>query len=43
MLAAGADTDRLIAQFRQLRPNASPSDLYFHITTLRGMGARTLA
>jgi para-nitrobenzyl esterase len=35
----GADMDRLVTQFRQLRPGASASDLWFHITTLRGVGA----
>jgi para-nitrobenzyl esterase len=43
--AQGADVDKLIADFRRLRPNASPSDLYFTITTEAWMGAgsRTLA
>ena len=35
---AGGDTDKLIADFRRLRPAATASDLYFHISTLRGMG-----
>ncbi|HWA60070.1 MAG TPA: carboxylesterase family protein, partial [Caulobacteraceae bacterium] len=39
----GGDPDKVIADFRRLRPQASPSDLYFHITTLRGQGARALA
>ena len=43
--AQGADVDKLITDFRRLRPNASPSDLYFTITTEAWMGAgsRTLA
>jgi len=42
---AGADVDKLIADFRGLRPDASPSDLYFAITTDRwmGQGSITLA
>jgi para-nitrobenzyl esterase len=40
---AGDNADKLIADFRRLRPAASPSDLYFRITTLHGMGARTIA
>ena len=36
--AGGGDVDKLVADFRRLRPAASPSDLYFHITTLHGMG-----
>jgi para-nitrobenzyl esterase len=35
---AGADADRLIADFRRLRPTASASDLYFTITTEVGLG-----
>lgn len=35
---AGGDTDKLISDFKRLRPGATPSDLYFHISTLRGMG-----
>lgn len=40
--APGADIDKLINDFRRLRPAASPSDLYFRITTLRGMGQRSV-
>ena len=36
--AAGADVDKLIADFRRTRPNASPSDLYFTITTDASFG-----
>ncbi len=36
---AVADVDKVIADFRRLRPTATASDLYFHITTLRWMGA----
>ena len=39
--AQGADVDKLIADFRRLRPNASASDLYFTITTEASMGARS--
>jgi para-nitrobenzyl esterase len=39
----GADPDKLIADMRRLRPAASPSDLYFIITTDRGMGAGSIA
>jgi len=35
----GADVDKVIADFRRLRPTATASDLFFHITTLHGMGA----
>jgi para-nitrobenzyl esterase len=35
---AGADPDKLIAGFRRLRPDASPSDLYFLIATDAWMG-----
>ncbi|HEY3800640.1 MAG TPA: carboxylesterase/lipase family protein [Caulobacteraceae bacterium] len=42
-LPAGVDADKLIANFRRLRPDASASDLYFLITTDRGMGAGTIA
>ena len=40
-----ADVDRLIADLRALRPRATPSDLYFTVTTELGMGAhaRTFA
>jgi para-nitrobenzyl esterase len=34
---AGAATDRLIAGYRREMPNASPSDLFFAISTDRGM------
>ena len=39
---AGGDADALIADFRRLRPAASPSDLYFLITTDRMMGANSI-
>jgi para-nitrobenzyl esterase len=41
----GADVDAVIAGMRRLRPQATPSDLYFTITTELGMGAgaRTVA
>ena len=41
----GAAADDIIAGFRKLRPTATASDLYFVITTERGMGAgsQTLA
>lgn len=41
----GADVDAVIAGLRRLRPQASPSDLYFTVTTELGMGAgaRTIA
>jgi para-nitrobenzyl esterase len=40
-----ADVDKVIAELRALRPRATPSDLYFTVTTELGMGAnaRTLA
>ena len=41
--AAGADVDKLIADFRGQRPAASASDLYFIITTERGMGSGSIA
>ncbi|MEO8306626.1 MAG: carboxylesterase family protein [Pseudomonadota bacterium] len=34
-----ADVGKLISEMRQLRPKATASDLYFFITTERGMGA----
>jgi para-nitrobenzyl esterase len=37
-IMAGADTDKLIADFRRLRPAASPSDLFFHIGAMRFFG-----
>jgi para-nitrobenzyl esterase len=39
------EIDKLIEQLRRLRPQATPSDLYFTVTTELGMGtnARTLA
>jgi para-nitrobenzyl esterase len=39
------DIEKLVARLRQIRPEASPSDLYFTVTTELGMGnnARTLA
>jgi para-nitrobenzyl esterase len=42
---AGTDVDALIARLRVLRPKATPSDLYFTVTTELGMGAgaRTVA
>ncbi len=41
----GADVDAVVAGMRRLRPQASPSDLYFTVTTELGMGAgaRTVA
>ncbi|MFI4933222.1 MAG: carboxylesterase/lipase family protein [Caulobacterales bacterium] len=42
-MLAGADADKVIADFRRLRPAASASDLYFIITTERGMGAGSIA
>ncbi|MFI4973540.1 MAG: carboxylesterase/lipase family protein [Caulobacterales bacterium] len=39
----GADPDKLIADFRRLRPDASASDLWFIITTDRGMGRGSIA
>jgi len=33
----------LVAGFRTLKPDATPSDLYFTITTERGMGANAMA
>jgi len=39
----GADVESLIAALRKLRPSATPSDLYFTITTERGMGANATA
>ena len=40
-----SNVDRLIEQLRRIRPTATPSDLYFTVTTELGMGnnARTLA
>jgi para-nitrobenzyl esterase len=40
-----ADVDAVIAGMRRLRPNATPSDIYFTVTTELGMGAgsRTVA
>jgi para-nitrobenzyl esterase len=40
-----ADVDALIERLRRIRPGATPSDLYFTVTTELGMGnnARTLA
>jgi para-nitrobenzyl esterase len=38
-LLPGADTAALITDFRKLRPRATPSDLYFTVTTERTMGA----
>jgi para-nitrobenzyl esterase len=35
----GADADKVIADFRRLRPSATASDIYFNITTLHWMGA----
>lgn len=40
---SGADVDKVVADFRQLRPAASPSDLYFVITTEAWMGAGSIA
>jgi len=40
---AGADVDRLIADLRRLRTAASASDLFFTITTDRGMGEGSIA
>lgn len=41
----GRDVDAVITQLRALRPRATPSDLYFTVTTELGMGtgARTVA
>ena len=41
----GTDVDAVIARLRVLRPTATPSDLYFIVTTELGMGAdaRTVA
>jgi para-nitrobenzyl esterase len=39
----GQDVKPLVAQMRALRPQATPSDLYFTITTERGMGANATA
>jgi para-nitrobenzyl esterase len=39
----GVDADKLIADFRRLSPGDSASDLYFRITTLRGMGRRSIS
>ena len=33
----------LVAGFRRLKPDATPSDLYFTLTTERGMGANAMA
>jgi para-nitrobenzyl esterase len=40
-----ADAEKVIAELRRLRPKATPSDLYFTVTTELGMGAnaRTFA
>jgi para-nitrobenzyl esterase len=40
-----ADADKVIGELRRLRPKATPSDLYFTVTTELGMGtnARTFA
>ena len=35
----GKDVDTVIADMRKLMPDASPSDIYFIVTTERGMGA----
>lgn len=35
----GADAGGLVDDLKRLHPGASPSDLYFRITTLKGMGA----
>ena len=35
----GKDVDTVIAGMRKLMPDASPSDIYFIVTTERGMGA----
>ncbi len=45
METPSADVDALIARLRVLHPNATPSDLYFMVTTELGMGtgARTVA
>jgi len=41
-LFKGADASTLIAAFRKLRPRATPSDLYFTVTTERTMGANAV-
>jgi len=41
--AGGADVDRLIADFRRIRPDASPADVYYAVTTDLRMGARSIA
>jgi para-nitrobenzyl esterase len=38
-----ADVDKVIAELRRLRPRATPSDLYFTVTTELGMGANARA
>ena len=40
---AAAAVGTLVAGFRRLKPDATPSDLYFDITTQRGMGANATA
>jgi para-nitrobenzyl esterase len=42
-LVPGANAASLIAGFRKLRPRATPSDLYFTVTTERTMGANAAA
>jgi para-nitrobenzyl esterase len=39
----GADADQLIAGFRRLRPDASPTDLFYIVTTDSGMGEGSIA
>ncbi len=41
--APPAEVDRVVAAFRATRPGATPSDLFFHITTFQRFRSRALA